>query len=155
MSTRPLLCSPTRLILPSTGTNLWNNVHIHDLTDLYVIVLDKALAEQATGLTLASFPIDPYERFYWGSVGEHSWGSVAKALAPLLHAKGVVDSPEAKGGIVVSMDPKKSEEPTLSFSTGTNSRTVSNRGFKDGWKPSQKSLEETLQEDVDAVLAEL
>jgi len=67
-------------------------VHIHDLSDLYVIVLDKAIVERATGIDANA---DPYERFYFGSVGEHQWGDVARKLAPLLHSRGLVDNADA------------------------------------------------------------
>lgn len=130
------------------GTNLWNNVHIADLADLYYLILEKALAERVTGPLLAEgadSDLDPYTHFYWGSVGTHSWGDVARALAPLLYKAGVVENDQAKSAPVAE----------LPAATTTNSRTVSNRGFKDGWKPSRPSLEDTLQEDVDAVLAGL
>ena len=78
-------------------------------------------------------------------MGTHSWGGVAKALAPILFKKGVVDNDTAISAPVSELPP----------ATTTNSRTVSNRGFKDGWKPNRPSLEETLEEDVDAVLAGL
>lgn len=41
----------------------------------------------------------------------------------------------------------------VSRSVATNSRTVANRGFKEG-KPHYPSLEDTLEEDVDGVLEE-
>lgn len=125
----------------TTGTNKWNNVHIADLADLYQIVLDKALVERATGL---NSNLDPYERFYFGSVGEHTWGDVARKLAPLLHARGLVDTPEAVSAPI----------DDVPMSTVINSRSVANRAFKDGWKPSRPTLEETYEEDIDGVLVE-
>lgn len=130
----------SRLTLVFTGTNLWNNVHIRDLTELYLLVLDKALVERATGtLTTAA---DPYERFYWGSVATHQWGNVAQELAKILYKKGVVDSDKA-------LSVPANEVPA---SVASNSRTVANRGLKGGWKPHHPSLEDTLEEDVDGVL---
>jgi len=124
------------------GTNLWNNVHINDLVELYLIILDKSLAERAIG-TFTSVT-DPYERFYWGSVATHEWGSVTHQIAKILYKKGFVDSDKA-----ISV-PANEVHPAVAG----NSRTVANRGFKEGWKPHYPTLEETLEEDVDGVLEE-
>jgi len=124
------------------GTNRWNNVHIYDLTELYTLVFEKALSERVAGKPTSS---DPYERFYFGSVRPHVWGDVAKEVAPILFAKGLVDNDQAK-----SIDPKE-----LSGGISVNSQSVSNRGFHDGWVPSRATLEDTLEEDVDATLAQL
>jgi nucleoside-diphosphate-sugar epimerase len=119
------------------GTNVWNSVHIEDLVDLYLLVLDQALnAPEAKS---------PYEQFYFGSVAEHEWGDIARRLAPLLHARGVVDSPEATSIPI-------SEAPNMKF-VANNSRSKSERGRKLGWSPHRKSIQESLEEDVDAVLA--
>lgn len=117
-------------------------MHVLDLTELYLIVLDKALVERATGtLTAVS---DPYERFYWGSVATHQWGNVAQEIAKILYKKGLVDADKA-----VSV-PANEVSPAVT----SNSRTVANRGFKEGWKPHHPSLENTLEQDVDGVLEE-
>jgi len=119
-------------------------VHIHDLAGLYLIVLDKALVERATGTFTATAVSDPYERFYWGSVATHQWGNVAQDIAKILYKKGLVDSDKA---ISVPVN-------EVSSSVASNSRTVANRGFKEGWKPYHPSLENTLEEDVNSVLEE-
>lgn len=122
---------------------MWNNVHIADLAKLYVLIFEKAVLER----TQSRVSSDPYERFYWGSTRTHIWKDVANGIARILYEKndGIVNSPEAESRPV--------EE--LPGATTTNSHTVSNRGFFNGWKPVEKSLEHTLEEDVDAVLAQL
>jgi len=124
-------------------------VHIHDLTELYLIVLDKALVERVTGTfatttTTTAAVSDPYERFYWGSVATHQWGNIAQDIAKILYKKGLVDSDKAISVPVNEVSP----------SVASNSRTVANRGFKEGWKPDHPSLENTLEEDVNGVLEE-
>ncbi|KAF8308400.1 NAD(P)-binding protein [Clavulina sp. PMI_390] len=121
------------------GTNKWSYVHIADLADLYQIVLEKALVDRATG---ANSTTDPYERFYFGSVTEHTFGDVVKQLGPILHARGLVDTPETTG-IPVEEAP---------IATVMNSRSVANRSFKDGWNPKAPTWQETLEADVEAVL---
>ncbi|TDL24606.1 NAD(P)-binding protein [Rickenella mellea] len=118
------------------GTNKWNNVHIHDLTDLYDLVFNLAISGKDTAKS-------PFEKFYFGSVGEHTWGEVARDIAPLLHKRGLVNSDQA---ISVPV----SEKPGV---TATTSRSVSERGFALGWKPKSKSYKESLGEDVEMTIA--
>ncbi|QRV79625.1 NAD(P)H-binding family protein [Ceratobasidium sp. AG-Ba] len=123
------------------GTNLWNNVHISDLIQLYTIILNLALSVRA-GETPRP---EAYTNFYFASVGEHAWGDVAKRIGPILLAKGKVEKAEARSV-------KASEVENFSALT-TNSRSVSVRGRNLGWMPVAKSLEDSLEEDIDAVLA--
>ncbi|KAF8325838.1 NAD(P)-binding protein [Cantharellus anzutake] len=124
------------------GTNVWNNVHVFDLADLYILIFEKALSERARGKPTSS---DPYERFYFGSVRSHAWGDVAKRLATILYGKGVVDNDKA-----ISIAAKE-----LPKAITVNSQSVSNRGLFDGWTPSRAKLEDTLEEDAVATLAQL
>ncbi|KAG8897894.1 hypothetical protein FRC01_011123, partial [Tulasnella sp. 417] len=121
------------------GTNIWNNVHIEDLMDLYGLVLELGLSGNA--------PSDAYERFFFGSAGEHVWGNVAKELARIMHQKGLVESAEVKS---IALE----EEKSL-LATATNSRSVANRGFALGWKPSRKSLMELLPLEVEWTLEQM
>ncbi|CAE6514169.1 unnamed protein product [Rhizoctonia solani] len=125
------------------GTNLWNNVHITDLVQLYTLVLNLALSVRA-GET--SRP-EAFANFYFGSVGEHAWGDIAKRLGPILLKRGKVEKAEARSI-------NAGEVENFSALT-TNSRSVAERSRKLGWATVAKSLEETLEEDVDAVLATL
>jgi len=121
------------------GTNLWNNVHIDDLTTLYIIVLKHALEITKTGIKRS-----PYESFYTACAYEHCWGDIAKRLGTILHKRGVVDTAECKSI-------KLEEAPSL-LAVSTNSRAVSEAGKKLGWKPQRKPIEEYLKEDVEGVL---
>lgn len=122
------------------GTNEWDNVHIDSLMDLYVRVFDLALS--GTGI-----PDSPYARFFWGSANTHVWGEVARDLATLMYRKGLVDVEEVRS---VAVD----EYPEL-IGVATNSRTVANRSMKVlGWKPTGRSLKETLEEEIDLTLGQ-
>ncbi|PVF99350.1 NAD(P)-binding protein [Serendipita vermifera] len=120
------------------GTNEWNHVHIEDLVDLYVLVLKLATSELEPAAAT-----DCYTRFFWGSVGTHKWGDIAREIGKILHAKGTVGTPEAK-----SIPPR----PELA-AVSTNSRTVAERSLKNGWQPKGRSLVESLPDTVDQVLA--
>ncbi|KAG8891948.1 hypothetical protein FRC00_012892, partial [Tulasnella sp. 408] len=137
----------TYIIAPSTiygkgrgpCRNIWNNVHVEDLMDLYGLVLELGLSGNG--------PSDSYERFFFGSAGEHVWGNVAQELAKIMHQKGLVDSAEVKS---IALE----EEKSL-VATATNSRSVANRGFALGWKPSRLSLMETLPLEVEWTIEQM
>ncbi|CAE6470731.1 unnamed protein product [Rhizoctonia solani] len=122
------------------GTNLWNNVHITDLVQLYTLVLNLALSVR---IGEAPRP-EAFANFYFGSVGEHAWGDVAKKLGPILLKKGKVEKAEARS--------IKADEVQNFSALATNSRSVAERSRKLGWTTVARSLEDTLEEDIDAVL---
>lgn len=123
------------------GTNTWNNVHIKDLQDLYILVIKDALKTRDEGKTKTS-----YENFYFGSVDSHEWGSVSKALAPLLYERKLVDKPEAVS-VPLGTD--------LDFNIGNNSVSTADRGRALGWKPSHPSLDKSIGDDLDYILKNL
>jgi len=120
------------------GTNRWDSAHIADIKELYHLILEKALSERSTG----RFSPDPYERFYFGSVGSFSFGDLARLIAPVLYKRKLVDSPEA-----VSVPPEE-----LPPYMTRDSKAVSNRGFNDGWKPTAPTYDLFVAEEVDATL---
>jgi hypothetical protein len=66
-------------------------VHIDDLVDLYIIVANLAQAE-----LVPAAKVDSYTKFFWGSVGKHSWGNVAHQIGTLLLPLGLIDTLEHK-----------------------------------------------------------
>ncbi|KAF9069717.1 hypothetical protein BDP27DRAFT_1383066 [Rhodocollybia butyracea] len=116
------------------GLNIWNNVEIHELADLYSLVFDATLSETS------SLP-HGRDGYIFGITGEHSLYQVCKAVAQAMVRVG-------KG---------KSEEPTSFtkeeidkyFSVGgyaalsTNSRGKPTRGAALGWAP-KKTTEDML-----------
>ncbi|QRW07427.1 NAD-binding domain protein [Ceratobasidium sp. AG-Ba] len=85
-------------------------------SNLYILVIKHALKVREEGKTTSA-----YENFYFGSAGTHEWGSVAKSLAPLLHEKKRVESPEAVS-IKLGSD--------LDFNIGNNSVSTADRGAR-------------------------
>ncbi|KAG8909003.1 hypothetical protein FRB99_000106 [Tulasnella sp. 403] len=125
------------VVIIGPGTNIWNNVHIDDLVQLYLLVFAFAI----TGVNKSV----AYGNFFFGSAGQHIWGNVAKELARLLHQKGLV-----KDDTVRSVSAE--EAPGL-VGTAANSRTVANHGFALGWKPEARSLMEYLPDEVERTVA--
>ncbi|CAE6416203.1 unnamed protein product [Rhizoctonia solani] len=130
-----------QVVYVGKDTNVWNNVHINDLVKLYDLVYKHAISVR-DGKTRPK----KFENFYFGSVGEHAWGDIAKQLGPLLHKKGKADTSEAR-----SITADEMKWPAVA----TNSRSVAERSRSLGWNPTAKSVHDTLEEDLDAVLGPL
>jgi nucleoside-diphosphate-sugar epimerase len=100
------------------GKNVWSNVHIDDVVDLYLLALAKA----------------PAGALYFAANGEASFKDVGLALAQRLTLAGVE-----------SLDPEVAAKlwgiPRAFYSFGSNSRVRSVRAQKElGWSPSHTSL---------------
>ncbi|KII89892.1 hypothetical protein PLICRDRAFT_40076 [Plicaturopsis crispa FD-325 SS-3] len=124
------------------GANLWPNVHIDDVADLYIVLLDSVLS----GTDAAAHG---HEGYYFGENGEHKLYDVSAAVAKALFELG-------KG---------KSTEPTT-FSEdelqkyfgspylGSNSRARANRSKALGWKPTRttEDLLASIKPEAEAIL---
>ena len=100
------------------GNNVWSNIHIDDVVDLYLLALAKA----------------PSGAFYFAANGEASFKDVAQALAQRLKFSGVQ-----------SLDPELAAKlwgiPRAHYSFGSNSRVRSVRARQElGWSPSHTSV---------------
>jgi hypothetical protein len=76
------------------GENIWGNVHVQDLSQLYITVFKYALANPDE--TTASAASNGFENLIYSGTGEHSWGPVVKELGNLLYARGEIKEPSAK-----------------------------------------------------------
>ena len=68
-------------------------VHVQDLSRLYVLIMDKALASPAT--TKASPESFGWQNLIYAGLAQHTWGAVIKTLGDLLYARGEVKKPSA------------------------------------------------------------
>jgi nucleoside-diphosphate-sugar epimerase len=108
------------------GLNVWSNVHIDDVVDLYLLALAKA----------------PAGAFYFAENGEASFGELGAAIAKRLGLPGVESLPP-------ELAAQRWGEPKAYFSLGSNSRVSSVRARRElGWRPRHASL-------IDWVLGEM
>jgi nucleoside-diphosphate-sugar epimerase len=100
------------------GANVWSNVHIADVVDLYVRALEKA----------------PAGAFYFAENGEASFADLGAALARRLGLKGTTSvSPEEAA--------RRWGEPRAYFSLGSNSRVRATRARSElNWAPEHASV---------------
>jgi nucleoside-diphosphate-sugar epimerase len=106
------------------GENLWSNVHIDDLVDLYILALASA----------------PAGAFYFAENGENSMKQVCEAINRKLGGK--------VGTVPMSLDEASREwgERTAQNTMGSNSRVRAIRARTQlGWRPSRPSLIDEIE----------
>ncbi|KAG8849552.1 hypothetical protein FRB96_000702 [Tulasnella sp. 330] len=123
-----------------SATVVWDSVHLDDLVDLYLLVLEQSLKP---------IPIQSaYERFYWGSSASFAWDAFAKGIATNLYKRGLLTTDEVKIRSAADF-------PWFGLLT-KNSRTVANRGLKTlGWKPHPGSVIDGLDKEIDMALSQM
>jgi nucleoside-diphosphate-sugar epimerase len=112
------------------GKNVWSNVHLDDVLDLYELALERA----------------PPGAFYFVENGEASFEEIGQAIARRFHLKGpepwsVDEAAAAWGGMKAA------------YSLGSNSRV---RGFRAreelGWAPKHRSVTTWIEREMEVTL---
>lgn len=116
------------------GLNIWSNVHIDDLTELYALALEKSAAGS----------------FFFAESGEASMKSVCESISTLLgypavsHALTITEAINIFGAI------------NAYFTFGSNSRISAEKARKLlDWKPNQPSLLQDIEKGSYARLEKL
>ncbi|KAF9469323.1 NAD-binding protein [Collybia nuda] len=108
------------------GKNLWGNVNIEDIADLYIILYDAIVANP-------DGPGHGRSGLYFGENGEHSLYEVGRAVSQALMATDCLKGESAEPTTFTK------EEIALYFmgseSYGTNARCKSKRARAIGWRP--------------------
>jgi len=111
------------------GVNLWPNVHIDEVADLYGTLYDSIISNPATG--------HGREGFYFGENGEHSLYQVGQAISQALLNLGYGNFPEPT---TFNPDEIKKYFGTSRF-LGSNSRCRANRSRSIGWRPTKTTYD--------------
>lgn len=105
------------------GENIWSNVHIDDLVDLYLLMLDRA----------------PAGAFYYAENGENSMREICQAIGQVLGLGG------RTAPMSVDEAARESSEVAANYSYGSNSRVRAVRARRElGWSPHRPSLLEHI-----------
>ncbi|KAF9453420.1 NAD(P)-binding protein [Macrolepiota fuliginosa MF-IS2] len=124
------------------GVNIWPNVHIDDVADLYIAIFNATLSNPHTG--------HGREGYYFGENGEHTLYDVGREI----------------GHVLVELGKSSVAEPTTftqeevnkyfagSTSLGSNSRCRGNRSRAIGWWPKKtaKDLFASVKPEVEELL---
>ena len=118
------------------GKNIWGNVHIHDLSKLYLNLAETA----ASGIaTLAGKPsIWGPAGYYFCENGQHVWGDIAQSIATEAYRLGLTKKDEVES---ISADEANKLTFWGSGLWGANSRGRAKRAKAIfGWTPTGASL---------------
>lgn len=106
------------------GENIWSNVHIEDLVDLYLLVFNRA----------------PAGAFYYAENGENSMREVTAAISRMLGFGGRTEAmsiPEAAA---------EWGDGAANYSFGSNSRVRATRGRAElGWSPKRGTVLDDIE----------
>ncbi|KAK6527518.1 hypothetical protein TWF694_004501 [Orbilia ellipsospora] len=123
------------------GENLWSNVHVQDLSRLYISLLNDAITDGGKADWNKNGGI------YFAENGIHVHHDIAERITKIAFEKGYIKNEGVDG---LSVEEVKSFNPFGPLLWGTNSLSTATRARKVlGWKPREVSLEETLEDEVE------
>ena len=126
--------------MPGKGKNVWHEVHVQDLSELYLLLGDAA----ASGTEKATWNKQGY---YLAENGSFAWGDVFRQMTKLAHKEGLIPSDKCPG---LGASQLNNISPYGHLKWGTNSRGVSQRAKNLlGWKPVHRGLMEELPDIVE------
>lgn len=122
------------------GNYIWSHVHVKDLGELYVLLIDKLLKGEPVPQGKKGYYFGSYVVDNEGPITEkpspieHLWSDVSAAVGKVLYENKLVSTPD-----VAQLEPEKiAQLASFDFAPylwGTNSRSRANNGIKIGWKP--------------------
>ncbi|KAF9048745.1 hypothetical protein BJ165DRAFT_1053961 [Panaeolus papilionaceus] len=113
------------------GKNIWNNVHIDEVADLYILLLNFIIPHNLSGSVIPKDFTHGAAGFYFAENGEHTLGSIGEAIGEVLVSKGRTTNASPT---TFTEDEHKRYFPR-GTSLGTNSRCRADRARAVGWKP--------------------
>ncbi|KAI1866555.1 hypothetical protein JX265_007856 [Neoarthrinium moseri] len=130
------------------GKARWNSVHVHDLSDAFVLLAEAAaagnLSEELWGA----------KGYHLAENGEFVWGELSKAMAKEAYELGYLKAEPAEEKL--SRDEAFEIADFQAVSWGLNSRGKAERLRKTlGWKPHRQSIEDEIPEILKSEKARL
>ncbi len=123
------------------GKARWNHIHIADLSNLYLKLVEAAVAHRSDDGLWGE------HAYYLVESGEHLWSDVATKIGKQAEKKGYVPALEKK---VLSKDAALDQAGFEAVSWGMNSRGRAERASKlVDWKPSAPSLDDSIEDIVE------
>lgn len=115
------------------GKARWNNVHIEDLSNVFALLVEKAVAGDKSDELWGA------KGYILTENGEHVWGDLSRLVAKEAEKLGYISNPKEQS---LSVDAAMDDGGFESVSWGLNSRAKAIRARKLlGWKPVKPSIE--------------
>ena len=135
-----LILSAKYIPIIGEGKARWNNVHVADLANLYLLLAEAAASNRLDADLWGG------NVYYLVEGGEHLWSDIATQIGKKAEELGYVQSLEKRS---LSKDSALEQAGFEAVSWGLNSRGKAERARKVlGWKPTASSLEDSLPEII-------
>lgn len=134
-----LILAEQYIPLIGQGKARWNNVHVSDLAELFVLLTDAALRNNTDAQLWNE------NGYYLVENGEHIWSDLARLMGKkAFELKLIEKDPEEKS---LNKDKAIEQAGFEAVSWGFNSRGKAERAKKVvGWQPHFPSIEDTVEE---------
>ncbi|PLB53801.1 NAD dependent epimerase/dehydratase family protein [Aspergillus steynii IBT 23096] len=121
------------------GESIWSNVHIGDVSSIFVKLVEKALQGDNGDLWNEN-------GLYFPGTGDLPFKGISQQVTQELHRLGLVESPSVDA---ISHDEADKLSPHGGILWGTNAQEQSQRARSLlGWNPTGKSLEEEIPDTI-------
>ncbi|KIY60705.1 hypothetical protein CYLTODRAFT_363771, partial [Cylindrobasidium torrendii FP15055 ss-10] len=130
------------------GLGMWNGVHVQDLVDLYMLILEDALSETPKAPT-------GNEGYYFCATDTYQWKELAAAIGEKLYKQGAIATPEPYS--VVDAEEELAIFGQWSrFAYASNSRSKAGKAYQLGWQPKHHTtgLVDSIDAEYAAVIEE-
>jgi len=131
------------------GINTWSIIHVADLGDGYLRVLDAAVN--------GKLPSNPEDRYYFCENGEYEQREVAETVAKHLYEKGKLKTPGTKRVTAADVSKYGEGRKNVVNLTGGNSRSRAVLLRKMGWEAKRggnKEFIESIKDEVEYILSQ-
>ncbi|KAI2607317.1 NAD dependent epimerase/dehydratase family protein [Hypoxylon fragiforme] len=144
-----------RPIVAGNGSGVWDHVHVEDLADLYILLVQLMLEKRGEGIPTGKRGI------LFSGNGRHSWREVAQGVADVLYEEGKIANREVQEASLAEVARVLTEstgqpltEELVERGFSSNSLTVASVARKLGWKPTrgEDAWKKGFRDDVQAVL---
>ena len=126
------------------GLTEWDNVHVHDLSDLFVLLTEAAVANKPE----SDAKLWGKDGYFLAENGYHVWGEVSKEVGEVAFEKGYI---KEKGVKTISTDEAKEAYGFGALTWALNSKGYAKRGREYlGWKPKGRSLKDEIPDIVES-----
>jgi len=131
-----------RAVHVGKGANIWSNVHVEDLADFFVILLEKSIAGTA--------PKND-DGFYFTENGSNNFKEVTDTIGQAMLKRGLSKDSTSED---VEQNVAEIIPGLIAPATAHNSRCRAVKARQLGWKPHRPALMATLDETVDRISRE-
>lgn len=140
-------------VIVGEGKGVWDNVHVEDLADLYILILLNILESHGADVNFNKAGI------IHSGTERHQWIDIAKGVAEVCYEEEAIPTSEVKSVSLEEaakiMPAPYDSELRVEVSLSSNSRTKASVGKKLGWKPTRgkEAFKAGFVEEVEAALS--